>query len=148
MKAQIKTVKELDHQIALGLVTPGTNIPGRVKKYGRGLKTFKLPAGGRIHTILDAAIKLGGTIPRSEITKITKCDFTSRHIAHAEVLGLIKRTCSYEPQRGKKMVYKITDKGRQACEIIDRDYVGDETNVTVPVKVNVKAYLYHYRVNW
>ena len=145
----IKTLKELDHQVALGPVKLKSNIPGKVQRNGRDIKTFPLPPGGRIHSILLEAVRLGGTIARSNITKVTKCQWTSRHIAHAEVLGLIKRLCPYAPQYGRKYSYKLTKEGRQAHDLLESDTPsGDGINISVPVKVDSEAYFYHSRLNW
>ena len=138
MKPKIKSIKELEHQIALGTVELGRDIPSCV---GTHTKTYKLLWGGRIHSMLQAAAEFSGAIPRTELSKVASTQYSSRHISYAEVLGLLKRTSTYERHNGRKLFFNITKVGRQALDILNN--CSPKPFVRVPVKVNREAYLYY-----
>ena len=141
MKPKIKSIKELEHQIALGTVKLGQDIPKRIGTY---TKTYRLLIRGRIHDMLQAATKFNGPIPRTELSKVASTQYSSRHISYAEVLGLLKRTSVYERHNGRKLFFNITKTGRQALAILNNNNINKWGSFkVVPVKVNRKAYLYY-----
>ena len=83
MIVEIKTIKELEHQIALGTVKLSGNIP---KNIGVASTTRKMIVNGKIHRTLRRAIELEGVILRTEISKVASTKDADPFIAHAEVL--------------------------------------------------------------
>jgi len=95
-----------------------TNVPNGVNT---STKEYKLPSGGRVHIILWNAMQNKGTIARKDIPGTT---FTAKHIAHAELFGLIKRTSK------RPLTYKITPLGiaafRKLTEALPKTLPDDE----------------------
>ena len=143
---KIKSIKELRHQIALGTVELSLNIP---KNIGLTSTTQRMVAGGKIHRMLQKAVELGGTISRKEISEVASTIFDSRHINHAEVLGLLVRLHPYAPQHGRKISYKITEVGRRAVRIFQLEDKGWRTvYCQVDIEINLEAFLYHAVSKW
>ncbi|KKL78548.1 hypothetical protein LCGC14_2023750 [marine sediment metagenome] len=142
---KIKSIKELQHQIALGTVELSPNIP---KNIGLTSTTRRTLTGSKIHRMLSRAVELGGTISRKEISEVASTTYDSRHIDHAEVLGLIKRLHPYAPQRGRRDVsYEITELGRRAGRAFQlKTYLSYNLYgglVRINIKINLEAFLYH-----
>ena len=144
MKPQIKSIKELEHQIALGTAQLGPNIPSNI---GINTKTRRLAVDANIHRILRRAVELDGTIPRTEISKVASTSVSSVHIAHAEVLGLIKRLCPYENRNGRRISFVITKTGRQALKVFNNGGK-PRSFVKVDVKINLEAFVFHANRCW
>jgi hypothetical protein len=85
-------------------------------------------AGGRIHHILFLGVLRQGKLPR---TCIKGTQFNSRHIAQAEIFGLIKRTTE-ERTAGSKVEYEITQEGYNAFWMLQKVYNGKTTNDEAP----------------
>ncbi len=143
---KIKSIKELQHQIALGTIELSQNIPKNIRLTST---TRRMVAGGKIHRMLQKAVELGGTISRKEISEVASTIFDSRHINHAEVLGLLVRLHPYAPQRGRKISYKITEVGRRAVRIFQLEDKGWRTvYCQVDIEINLEAFLYHAVSEW
>lgn len=114
----------------------GTNVSG----IARTDTTHKIPAGGRIHNLLYNGIVLfKGQLPRKEIEGT---EFTARHIAQAEILGLIARDLPYRDCRGKEITYTITPLGYKAFEKLHVMYYWRDKHEKISVEeVNIQIAL-------
>ncbi len=139
MKPKIKSIKEIEIQMALGTIQLGSNIP---KNITFNTKTYKLPVRGRIHLLLEGASHFV-IVPRTELSKASSTQYSSQHISRAEVLGFLKRMCPYEKRNGKQLSFKLTEIGKQALKILDNNINAPRKFIKVPIKVDPDAYFYY-----
>lgn len=135
--------------------------------------TYRIPVGGRVHNILYNGIVLfKGKLHRKQIEGT---QYSSIHVAQAEILGLIERDLPYQDCRGKTITYTITSIGYAAFKILHAHYYKmpipfEELEVQIalgavdekfhliyrkpiiyvvcPIKINQVAYDYHENRRW
>lgn len=114
----------------------GTNTSG----IARTDMTHKIPVGGRIHNILyNGVVLFKGQLPRKEIEGTA---YTARHIAQAEIFGLMTRNHPYNDCRGKEITYTITPIGYRAFEKLHVQYHWYNTREKISIKeVNIQIAL-------
>jgi len=145
---KIKSIKELEVQIALGAITPCGNVPKNIKAT---TKVRRFLVGGKVHSLLREAVRLRrNIITRKEISNAVCTQYSSTFIAHAEIFGFIERLCPYEPQNGRRgMSFRLTKLGRHAAMALQYKRNHNRRGyVQVEIKINLDAINYHIGKQW